>query len=54
MSDRSNWKPGLTHIGSQKQLFLDDHRVERHFEVAIALFPSAERSDRKGTSVSAR
>ena len=28
MSDRSNWKPGLTHIGSQKQLFLDDHRVE--------------------------
>ena len=28
MPARSEWKPGLTHIGTQKQLFLDDHRVE--------------------------
>ena len=28
MTDHSDWKPGLTHIGTQKQLFLDDYMVE--------------------------
>ena len=28
MTSRSNWKPGLTHIGTKKQLFLDDGMVE--------------------------
>ena len=28
MTARSDWKPGLTHIGTKKQLFLDDGMVE--------------------------
>ena len=45
MPARSGWKPGLTHIGTQKQLFLDDHRVESLKNAAFVLNPAKKYRD---------
>ena len=45
MPARSDWKPGLTHIGTQKQLFLDDHRVESLKHAAFVLNPAKKYRD---------
>ena len=45
MPARSGWKPGLTHIGTQKQLFLDDHRVESLKHAAFVMNPAKKYRD---------
>ena len=45
MPARSDWKPGLTQIGTQKQLFLDDHRVESLKHAAFVMNPAKKYRD---------
>ena len=46
MPDRGPWKPGLTHIGTQKQLFLDDYRIESLQNAAFVLNPAVKYRDK--------
>jgi hypothetical protein len=45
MTDHSDWKPGLTHIGTQKQLFLDDYMVESVKNAVFELNPAVKYRD---------
>lgn len=45
MTSQQAWKPGLTHIGSQKQLFLDDYMVESVTNAAFVMNPAVKYRD---------
>ena len=45
MPQHSTWQPGLTHIGTQKQLFLDDYLVESIKDAALVMNPAVKYRD---------